>query len=131
MCITESDPKILKSEIVVKWKYLSKKLAYLFEFIKCIDDFQKLVKNFEKEDFFSNLKNACPIDEEIEASEEITRTNSIKKHRRINKFFFKTDVLLLTSVFGKLLKKPKNELNVNPLYCVNLPSFTWQHGSVQ
>ena len=40
----------------------------------------------------------------------------------------KSDVLLLACVFEKFKKVSVNEFNINPLYCVSLPGYTWQCG---
>ena len=53
-CIGENDLKSLKTEFPdFKWKYLTKKLAYPYEYFNCLDDYQTPVNNFQKEDFFS------------------------------------------------------------------------------
>ena len=57
----ENDLKILKTGFPDKWKYLTKKLAYPYEYFNSIDDYQKSVDNLEKEHFFSKLKNNCPM----------------------------------------------------------------------
>ena len=45
-----------------KWKYLTKILAYLIEYLKRRDEYQKRVDNLEKEGFFSKLeKNVLMI----------------------------------------------------------------------
>ena len=62
----ENDPKILKTGFPDQWKYLTKKLAYPYDFLNCNEDYQKPVDNLKKEDFFRKLKNKCPGDEEIE-----------------------------------------------------------------
>ena len=62
----ENDLKILKTGFPDKWKYLTKKLACPYEYFNSIDDYQKSVDNLEKGHFFSQLKNKCPDDEEIE-----------------------------------------------------------------
>ena len=40
----------------------------------------------------------------------------------------KSDVLLLTCVFEKFIKVSFNEFEINPLFCVSLPGYTWQCG---
>ena len=50
----ENDLKILKTGFPDKWKYLTKKLAYPYEFFNCIEDYQKPVDNLKKEDFSVN-----------------------------------------------------------------------------
>ena len=52
----ENDLKILKNGFPDKWKYLTKKLAYPYEYFNSIDDYQKSVDNLEKKDFCSKLK---------------------------------------------------------------------------
>ena len=42
------DLKILKTEFPDKWKYLTKKLAYPYEYFNSIDDHQKPVDNLKK-----------------------------------------------------------------------------------
>ena len=49
----ESDLKIIKRELPHKWKYLSKKLVYSYEYFNCSDGYQKPVNNLQKENFFS------------------------------------------------------------------------------
>ena len=44
----ENDLKILKTEFPEKWKYLTKKLAYPYEFFNCLDDYQKPFNNSQK-----------------------------------------------------------------------------------
>ena len=62
----ENDLKLLKTRFPDEWKYLTKKLAYPYEYFNSIEDYQKPVNNLKKEDFFSKLKNKYPDDEEIE-----------------------------------------------------------------
>ena len=68
--LDEDGFKILKKEFPEKWQYLNKKLAYPYQKINSIDDYQKPVDNLKKEGFFSELKNKCPDDEEIERTIE-------------------------------------------------------------
>ena len=49
----EKDLQLLKTGFPDKWKYLTKKLAFPYEFFKCIEEYQKPVDNLKKEDFFS------------------------------------------------------------------------------
>ena len=62
----ENDLKILKTGFPDKWKFLTKNLAYPYDYFNSIDDYQKPVDNLRKEYFFSKIKNKCPDDEEIE-----------------------------------------------------------------
>ena len=43
--------KTLKREFLGKWKYLTKKLAYPYEYFNCFDDHQKPVDNIYKRSF--------------------------------------------------------------------------------
>ena len=64
-----------------KWKYLTKKLAYPYEYFHCLDDYQKLVDNLKKEYFFSKLKNGYPDDDEIERTKEIIKNSILKMEK--------------------------------------------------
>ena len=59
----ENDLKNLKTGFPDKWKYLTKNLAYPYEYFNSIDDYQKPVVKLKKEHFFSKLKNKCPDDD--------------------------------------------------------------------
>ena len=124
----ENDLKILKTGFPDKWKYLTKKLAYPYEYFNSIGDYQKPVDNLEKEHFFSKLKNKCPDDEEIERTKEIIKKFNIKNGEELTEIYLKSDVLLLACVFEKFIKVSVNEFGINPLYCVSLPGYTWQCG---
>ena len=124
----ENDLKILKKEFPDKWKYLTKKLAYPYEFFNCIEDYQKPVDNLKKEDFFSKLKNGYPDDEEIERTKEIIKIFDIKNGEELTEIYLKSDVLLLACDFEKFIKVSVNEFKINPLYCVSLPGYTWECG---
>ena len=126
--IGENDLKILKTGFPDKWKYLTKKLAYPYEFFNSIDDYQKPVDNLNKENFFSKLKNKCPDDDEIERTMDIIDKFNIKNGEELTEINLKSDVLLLTCVFEKFIKVSVGEFRINPLYCVSLPGYTWQCG---
>ena len=74
----ENDLKILKTGFPHKWKYLTKNLAYPYEYFNCIDDYQKIVDNLKKEYFLSKLKNKCLDDEEIERTMNVKRNSLLK-----------------------------------------------------
>ena len=124
----ENDLKILKAGFHDKWKYLTKKLAYPYEYFNSIDDYQKPVDNLEKKDFFSKLKNKCPDDDEIERTMDIIRRFDIKSGEELTEVYLKSDVLLLTCVFEKFIKISVEEYKINPLYFVSLPGYTWHCG---
>ena len=88
----ENDLKILKTEFPDKWKYLTKKLAYPYEFFNCIEDCQKPVNNLKKVDFFSKLKNKCPDDEEIERTKQIIKIFDIKNGEELTEIYLKSGV---------------------------------------
>ena len=52
----ENGSKIFETEFANEWKYITRKLAYPYEYFESIDDYQKPVDNLQKEDFFSKLK---------------------------------------------------------------------------
>ena len=124
----ENDLKILKTGFPDKWKGLTKKLAYPYEFFNCIEDYQKPVNNLKKEDFFSKLKDKCPDDEEIERTKEFIKIFNIKNGEELTEIYLKSDVLLLASVSEKFTKVSVNEFGINPLYCVSLPGYTRECG---
>ena len=74
----ENDLKILKTGFPNKWKYLSKKLAYPYEYFNGIENYQKPADDSKEEDFFSKLKNKCPDDEEIQRTMDIIKGFNIK-----------------------------------------------------
>ena len=123
--IGENDLKKLKTGFPDKWKYLTKKLAYPYEYFNSIDDYQKPVKNLRKEHFFSKLKNKCPDNEKIERAMIIINKFNNKNGEELTEIYLKSDVLLLTCVFEKFIKVSVDEFDINPLYCVSLPGYTW------
>ena len=126
--IVENDLKILKTGFPDKWKYLTKKLAYPYEYFNSIEDYQKPVNNLKKEHFFSKLRNKCPDNEEIERTKDIFQKFNIKNGEGLTEIYLKSDVLLLACVFEKFIKISVNEYDIDPLYCVSLPGYTWQCG---
>ncbi len=124
----ENDLKILKDGFPDKWKYLTKKFAYPYEYFNSSDDYQKPVNDLKKEDFFSKLKNKCPDDEEVQRTMYIIEKFNIKNGEELTEIYLKSDVLLLACVIEKFIKVSVNEFKINPLYCVSLPGYTWQCG---
>ena len=82
----------------------------------------------KKNDFFSKIKNDYPSDKKIERTREIIKRFNNKNGEKLTETNLKSDVLLLTCVFEKFIKVSVNEFDINPLYCVSLPGFTWQCG---
>ena len=95
----ENDLKILKTGSPDKWKYLTKKLAYPYEYYNSIDDYKKPVNKLEKKDFFSKLKNKCTDDEEIKRTMVNIKKFNIKNGEHLTEIYLKSDVLLLAGVF--------------------------------
>ena len=124
----DNDLKFLKTGFPAKWEYLTKKLAYPYEYFSSIDDYQKPVNNLKREDFFSKPKNDYPNDGEIERIKGNFKKFKNKNREELTKIFLKSHLLLLTCVFEKIIKVSVNELGINPLYCVSLPGYTWQCG---
>ena len=83
----ENDLKIIKTGFPDKWKFLTKKLAYSYEYFNSIDDYQKSVNKFKKEHFFSKLKNKCPDDEETERTRDIIERFNTKNGEELTEFF--------------------------------------------
>ena len=102
--LDEDDFKILKKKFADKWQNFSKKLAYPYQCFNSINDYQKPVDKLKKEDFFSNLKNDCPDDDEIERTKELIKLFDIKNGEELTKLYRKSDVLLLADVMEKFLK---------------------------
>ena len=123
----ENDLKILKTGFLDKWKQLTKKLAYPYEYFNSIDDFQKPVDNLKKEDSFSKLTNDYPCCKEIERKKEIFKNFNFKKGE-LTQMYLKSDVLLLACVFEKIKIVSVNEFGINPLYRFRLPGYTWHCG---
>ena len=86
--IGENDLKILKRGFPDKWKYLTKKLAYPYEYFNSIEEYQKPVENLKKEHVFSKLKNKCPDDEEIERTMDIIKKFNIKNGELLKRTIF-------------------------------------------
>ena len=113
--VNEDVSEILKNKFLDKWHFLNKKFSYPNEFFNSIDDYHKSVDNFEKEDFFSKLKNKCPDDEEIQRTKEIIKIVDIKNGEDLTHLYLKSDVILLADVFEKFNKISFEEYGINPL----------------
>ena len=117
---------ILKKDFPAKWQYLNKKLAYPYQYFNSIDDYNKPVDNFTKENFYSKLKNKCPDDEELERTKEIEKFFNIKDGGELTKLYCKSDVIFLADFIEKFVKISFEENGNNPLYCGSLPGYTYQ-----
>ena len=106
----------------------TKKLAYPYQCFNSLNDYQKPVDNLKKEDFFSKLKNDYPSDIEIERRKEIIKLFNIKNGEEPTQLQLRSDVLLLACIFEKFIKVSVKEIDINHLYCVSLPGYTWQCG---
>ena len=121
----ENDLKHLKMEFPDKWKYLTKKLAYPYEYFKAINDYEKPVDILKKEIFFSKLIIDYPDDEEIERTKLFIKLFNIKSGKELIEKYKKSDVQLLACVFEKFIKVSVNDFDNNPLNCVSLPGYAW------
>ena len=126
--VGENDLKVLKIEFPDKWRYLTKKLAYPYEYFNSIEDYNKPVDNFGNKDFFSKLKNKCPDDIEIDRTREIIKKFNIKNGKELTELYCKSDVLLLACVFELSIKVSENKYGISLLYFVSLPGYTWACG---
>ena len=84
----ENDLKILKTGFPNKWKYLTKKLAYPYEYFNSMEDYKKPVDNLENKNFLSKLKNKCPDDEEIQRTMDIIKGFNIKNGEELTEIYF-------------------------------------------
>ena len=126
--IGENDLKRLKTEFPDKWRYLTKKLAYPYEYFNSIEDYNKPVNNLENKDFISKLKNKYSDENEIDRTREIIKKFNNKDGKELTELYCKSDVLLLACVFEKIIDVSQNEFGINPLYFVSLPGYTWGCG---
>ena len=124
--LDEDGFRILKKEFPDNWQFFDEKLAYLYEYFNNIEDYQKPVDNYKKEDFFSNLKNAYPDDEEIERTKQNIKLFNKKSGKELTKLYLKSDVVFLADVFENFVKVFTEEYGINPLFFVSLPSYTYQ-----
>ena len=65
---------------------------------------------------------------EIQRTKEIIEIFNIKNGKELTELYLKSDVILLADVFEKFIKVSVNEFDINPLYCVSLPGYTWLCG---
>ena len=126
--IGENDLKSFKTGFPDKWRYLTKKLAYPYEYFNSIEDYKRPVDNLENKDFFGKLKNKCPDDIEIDRTREVIKKFNIKDGKEVTELYCKSDVLLLACVFEKFIKVSQNEFGISPLYFDSLPGYTWECG---
>ena len=77
----ENDLKFLKTELPDKWKNLTEKLAYAYEYFTSINDYQKPIDNLKTKDVFSKLKNDYPSDKEIERTKNLLNFLKIKMEK--------------------------------------------------
>ena len=115
----------MKIAFPYKRNYLSKKLTCRFAYFSSLGDSQKLVNHRKKGDFFIKLKNTCPSNEEIERTKGINIFFNDKKGEEITKLYLKIEA---TCVFERFIKASVNKFDINPLYCVRSPGFTWLCG---
>ena len=127
--IGENDPKNLKTKLPDNiWKYITKKLVYPCEYFNCLDDYQRPATELKTENFLNKSKNKCPRDEEIERAMEFIEKLNIKNGERLTRIFLKSDLLLLTCMLEEYIKVSINKFDINSLFCVSRPGYTWQCG---
>ena len=96
--------------------------------LKHLDDYSKNISNLTKQDYFSKLKNDYPEDNEIERTNKIIQTYNITNGEQLTQLYLKTDVILLADVFEKFITTSYKTFEINPLYNVSLPGYTFQAG---
>ena len=72
------------------------------------------------------MKNHYPDDKEIERTIGINRLFNIKNGEELTRLYSMSDFNLLKCVLKKFIKVSINEFDINPLYGVSLPGYTWQ-----
>ena len=110
----------------VIWLYLNKKIAYPSEYFNSLQYYQKPVDDIKKKDFLSNLINKYPDDEQIERTKEFIKWYKYEIGEELSQLYLKSDIILLTDVFESFIKISIKKFTTFALYCVSLPSYTWQ-----
>ena len=100
----ENDLKLLKTEFPDNWIDLTRKLAYPYEYLKSVVEYQKTVNNLQKQDSSSKMKNKCPTDKQLERTKEIIKLFIIRKGRELTRLFIKSDVSYLHVCLRNLSK---------------------------
>ena len=59
---------------------------------------------------------------------KISKFFIIQNDEKLTKLYFKSDIILLKSVFQKYMQVQINEFDTNPLYCVKLQALKLQCG---
>ena len=72
------------------------------------------------------MKTDIPIYSEKERSKELIKIINFKNGEQLTKFYLKSDVFLLADNSEKYMKVAIEEFNINPLYSVSSPRYTWQ-----
>ena len=108
----------MKTEFPDHWGVLYKKQAFPYEYSSKNEVYQKIVNSLKKkEDFFSELKNACPDDSEIQQTNQNFKIFDIKNGEDFTILYKKIDIISLVDVFEKLIKVSNKEYEINPLCC--------------
>ena len=64
----------------------------------------------------------------LNKTDKIKETFKVIIGKELTELFLKNDVLLLADILEKLFEVSADAFGINPLYCVNLPGYTWQWG---
>ena len=59
---------------------------------------------------------------------DIIKRFNIENGEELTEMYLNSDVLFLTCVFENFIEVSVGEFEINPLYCVSLPGYTWQCG---
>ena len=84
--LDNDDSDFLKKQFPGKSEYLNIKTLYPYELFESIDDHQKPVKKLEEKDFFSKLKDVCPIDKINRKNKQTLKKFNIKMEKNALKF---------------------------------------------
>ena len=80
----------------------------------------------KKEDFFSELKNKCPDDSEIERTKQVIEIFGVKNVEEKTRLYMKAGIILLADIFEKKIKISTEEYGIDRLNCVSVCSYTLQ-----
>ena len=117
---------ILKKEYPNNWQLLNKKLASPYEFFKSLEDHKKDISILTKQEYFSKLENDYPDALEIQRTNNSIQTFNFKKGKELTQLYLKRDVILLADNFEKFITTSFKNFEINLLYCVSLPGYTFE-----
>ena len=76
------------------------------------------------------MKNDYPDDKERERTKEIIKLFNNEVGKELTNLYLNVMLFFLADVIWKLIKASIKEFDINPLYCISLPDYTWQCGLI-